>query len=129
MSYKRGRHCKVILGGTAVTGLREFSISNPQGMVDTTVASDYYATQLKDIQGPWTASFSGLLDDTTFKALFNLSKLTALQSLFFYPDDALLTSYWYGSGAFTLDGAAPFGDAVNFSGTVDGSAELKFETA
>lgn len=127
MAYKTGRHGKVIIGTVSITGLRDFSLSDPHTMVDTTVMSVYYATQLKDLKGPWTASFSGAFDRTAFTSIFNLSHLRALQNFYFYPDDAELTYYFYGQGAFSLDSAVPMGDIVNFTGSVDGSAELKWK--
>ena len=125
-TYQRGRHGRVIIGTTAITGLKDFSLSDPHGMVDATVMSDYYASQYKDIKGPWTASFSAQTDDANFTTLFNLSHLIDNQNFYFYPNDAVLTAYFYGKGAFSLDHANPMGDMVNFSGTVDGSGELLY---
>lgn len=124
MSYQKGRHGRVIIGGTAITGLRDFSLSDPQTMIDSTVMSVYYATQLKDLKGPWTASFAALHDRTNFNILYGLSHLTTVQKFYFYPDDAVLAYYFYGQGFFGLDHANPMGDMVSFTGTVDGTGEL-----
>lgn len=126
-TYKTGRHGKLIIGTTTIVGLRDMSLSDPHTMIDSTVMSDYYATQLKDLKGPWTASFSGAWDRVGFTAMWALSHLTGLQNFYFYPDDAALTYYFYAQGAFSLDAAIPMGDLINYTASVDGSAELKWK--
>jgi len=128
-TYHTGRHGKLIIATTSIVGLRDMSLSDPHSMIDSTVMSDYYATQLKDLKGPWTASFSGAWDKTGFSSMFNLSHLVALQNFYFYPDDSDLAKYFYGQGAFSLDTAIPMGDVINYSGSVDGSAELKWKSS
>lgn len=123
---RTGRHGKLIIATTNIVGLRDMSISDPHTMVDTTVMSNYYATQLKDVKGPWTASFAGVWDKETWNAMFALSHLVDLQNFYFYPDDSQTDYYFYAQGAFSLDSAIPMGDVVNYTGSVDGSAELKW---
>lgn len=123
-TYKRGRHGLLYLGTDVVTGLTDFGISDPHSMVDTTVMGDSYATQLKDVKGPWTASFSAKTDDTVLTALVTSSKLEPLKPIKFYPDRDAMGAYFYGTGVFSLDQSVAMGDTVNFSGTIDGSGEL-----
>jgi len=124
MAARRGRHGRVQLDSNVITGLTDFSLSDPHSMVDTTVMGDYYATQLKDIKGPWSASFSAKEDATNFALLFDASHSEALVPMWFYPNWGIQTDYLYGSGAFAIDSSVTMGDTVNFSGTVDGSSEL-----
>ncbi len=125
MAARRGRHGRVYLAQTnVITGLTDFSISDPHTMVDTTVMGDYYATQVKDLKGPWTASFSAKEDATNFALLFDASHGEPLQIIVFYPDFGIKTDYFYGTGIWAIDSSVTMGDTVNFSGTVDGSGEL-----
>lgn len=124
MAARRGRHGRVQLDTNVITGLTDFSISDPHSMVDTTVMTDYYATQVKDLKGPWTASFSAKEDATNFALLFDASHVEALVPMWFYPNWGTPTDYLYGSGMFSIDSSVTMGDTVNFSGTVDGSGEI-----
>lgn len=127
-TYKRGRHGVLYLDTTNVTGLTDVSVGNPHTMLDTTVNGDYYATQLKDIKGPWTASFSGKRDATTFATIFALSQAETERRFKFYPDSATVAQYFYGTGWFSVDQSGVLGDSVNFSGAFDGTGELKWCT-
>ena len=127
-TYKKGRRGKVKIHDTVVEGLTDFSLSDPHSMVDTTVMGDAYATQLKDFKGPWTASFSARTDDTVLTALMTRSHLEPLQDMWFYPDIDDLNTYFYGTGAFSLDNSVAMGDTVNFTATIDGTGALMWTT-
>jgi len=124
MAARRGRHGRVKLDTNVITGLTDFSVSDPHSMVETSVMGDYYATQLKDFKGPWTASFSAKEDAENFSLLFIASHKEAIVPMWFYPNFGTQTDYLYGSGAFSIDSSVTMGDTVNFSGSMDGSGEL-----
>lgn len=127
-TYKRGRKGRVQIHDTVVTGVTDFSLSDPHSMVDTTVMEVSYATQLKDVKGPWSASFSAKTDDTVLSALFSESHEEPLNTMWFYPDVDDLATYFYGVGALSIDNSVAMGDTVNFSATIDGSGVLMWTT-
>ena len=128
MATRRGRHGRLYIGTCAIVGLSDVTVANPHSMLDTTVMGDYYATQKKDIQGPWSLSFSAKSDPVNFGAMFDYSQDEDMRQIKFYPDTSDLKDYFYGDGVMGVDSSASMGDTVNWSGTVDGTGRLRWFT-